>query len=348
MVSKKSSDPKQNATEEKTVKNTAAKKKNAPKANAAKSVASEKKKIVPETQNVNVVEEVLNVKSRNNAKKTEKASLTVSAQDSKDAMAKAPKNAEKGSKPALANAKRASVKENAKIAKAKKFAEMKEHPSEDIANEDSCAQNCCCGAWCSWVNAYKNMFNFKGRTSRFEFWSFMLINLFMFLIVGTALAFIPNTLVYLVLSLILCVAEFFVYLSAFTRRLHDAGYSAWKGFFRPLVFSWLIAFLLWLGIIFYQDAYPENINIYRSIYALVVLATLCYIYYTIKVFIAAGFFEEEHSANIYGAASFIDDAHKNRSLMYASLYILSMFILYLSTVVAAFYSVLMGMFLYGA
>ena len=345
MVSKKSSDPKQNATEEKTVKNTAAKKKNAPKAKAAKSVASEKKKVVPETQNVNVVEEVLNVKSRNNAKKTEKSSLTVSAKDSEDAMAKAPKNAEKGNKPALANAKRASVKENAKIAKVKKFAEMKEHPSEDIADVDACAQNCCCGAWHSWVNAYKNIFNFKGRASRFEFWSFMLINLFIFMIAGAILAFIPNTVIYLVLSLILCVAEIIVYLSAFTRRLHDAGYSAWKGFFRPLVFSWLATTLIWFGAVLLQDAYPDSTTMFITLYGFVILTMLMYIYYTIKIFIAAGFFEEEHNANIYGAASFIDDAHKNKSLIYASLYILSMFILYLSTVVTAFYGILMGMFM---
>ncbi len=345
MVSKKSSDLKQNVSEGKTVKNTAAQKKNAPKAKAAKTVTSEKKKVVPETQNVNVVEEVLNVKSRNIAKKTEKDSLTVSAKDSEEAMAKAPKNAEKGNKPALANAKRASVKENAKIAKAKKFAEMKEHPSEDITNEDSCAQNCCCGAWHSWVNAYKNIFNFKGRTSRFEFWSFMLINLFMFMIVGGILAFIPNTVVYLVLSLILCIAEIFVYLSIFTRRLHDAGYSAWKGFFKPLVFSWFFTLLIWFGAVFCQDAYPENTGTLLTLYSFVIFAMLMYIYYTIKIFIAAGFFEEEHNANVYGAASFIDDAHKNKSLIYASLYILSMFILYLSTVVTAFYSILMGMFM---
>ena len=50
---------------------------------------------------------------------------------------------------------------------------------------------------------------------------------------------------------------------------------------------------------------------------------IAYLYYCIKIFIAAGFFEEENGTNAYGAMSaYCDHAHKQRALRYAAIYLL--------------------------
>ncbi len=309
----------------------------APKSTTKKEVA---KKVVPETHNVDVVGEVLNVKSRNDAKKSSHASKNVKVN------AETPAIAEKSSKTVLANAKRSSVKENAKIAEAKKFAEMKEHPADvDVINE-TCGQDCCGGAWCAWIHAYKNIFNFKGRTSRFEFWSFMLINIFALLLVSLGIETLAPSTIALVLTVLIYLVEIVVYLSIFVRRLHDAGYSAWKGFFRPLLISWVLTGIVSFYGIMYPQSHPENVKTFISIASLAVVLLLVYGYYGIKTFIAAGFFEEEHNANVYGAASFIDDAHKMKSLRYAAIYLLIIILGYLISLSSIFYSALEALYSY--
>lgn len=295
------------------------------------------KQVVPETHNIDVVGEVLNTKSQNDAKKSSRATKTV------EVKAETPAVAEKSKKAVTPNVKRSSVKENAKIAEAKKFSEMKEHPADNVDVEEICSQGCCGGAWCAWLHAYKNMFNFKGRTSRYEFWSFMLINIFALLLFSLGLELITPSLITTALGIVIYLVEIMVYLSMFVRRLHDAGYSAWKGFFRPLLFSWILTFACALYIALYTPTDPLSLQV------LMLLAAICLIsygYYGIKTFIAAGFFEEERNANVYGAASFIDDAHKMRSLRYAAIYLLIVILGYLISLSSIFYSALEGLYSY--
>lgn len=296
------------------------------KADNAKTMAKKEAKAVPATANRDIAAEVLNIKSANEEKKTAKKS----GGSAKSAVAgNAVSEGEPGKK-AANNSKRAEVLENAKIAEAKKFLEMKETAP---ACESACAKKECTGcgggAFCSWIKAYKNIFNFKGRTSRFEFWSFMLINLFAVVLlafgVGFLSAFLPT--VSLVLTVILYVAEILVYLAIITRRLHDAGYAAWKGFFRPCLFNWIggMAFMIAAAYLFNEMAESGSGDLtgIKWTGGAAIALFIAYLYYCIKIFIAAGFFEEENGTNAYGAMSaYCDHAHKQRALRYAAIYLL--------------------------
>ncbi len=316
-------------------KKTAAKSKAAAPKNTAKKETT--KQVVPETHNVDVIGEVLNVKSQNDAKKSSHTAKAV------DVNAETPAVAEKSKKVSPTNAKRSSVKENAKIAEAKKFADMKAHPANSVELDETCEQDCCGGAWCAWIRAYKNMFNFKGRSSRFEFWSFMLINIFALLLFSLGLEFTTPSLITASLGIVIYLVEFVVFLSMFVRRLHDAGYSAWKGFFRPLLFSWILLVSVSLYLVMYTPTNPYELQLFLVLAAIFLIF---YGYYGIKTFIAAGFFEEERNANVYGAASFIDDAHKMRSLKYASIYLLIVIFGYLISLSSVVYSALLDLYSY--
>ncbi len=347
MVSKKTTASKLKASENKTDASVAEPKKkvSSSKSAAAKTSAVSKtnakkattKQLVTETNNVDVVGEVLSVKSPNNAKKSSRSAKAV------EVKAETPAAVEKSKKTVSATTKRSSVKENAKIAEAKKFAEMKEHPVDIDTIDEACTQGCCGGAWCSWLHAYKNMFNFKGRTSRYEFWSFMLINIFVLLLFSLGLEFITSSMLSTVFGVVIYLIQIMVYLSIFTRRLHDAGYSAWKGFFRPLLISWVLTFASAFYIALYTPTNPYALQL-SLLVAAVFLIT--YGYYCIKTFIAAGFFEEERNANVYGAASFIDDAHKMRGLRYASIYLLIIIFGYLISLSSVVYSTLQELYAY--
>ena len=241
--------------------------------------ADSKETNIPEAENHDIISEVMTIKSRNEEKK---AAKPAAAQTAKKAAAKsmpAEGVEEKGRKAVPENSKRAAVKENAKIAEAKKFLEMKE--SADAAGNvsENGESELCGGAFCAWARAYKNLFNFKGRTSRFEFWSSMLINMFVILLLvsgvaGTAYA-LQGGKIY-------------------------SGFSTGESFI-----------ILGCG-------------------AATLLVMMFYGYYSLKIFIAAGFFEEERGANQYGTASFYDAGHKAKSLRYAAIYLLLLLVGYLT------------------
>lgn len=302
--------------------------------------ADSKETNIPEAENHDIISEVMTIKSRNEEKK---AAKPAAAQTAKKAAAKsmpAEGVEEKGRKAVPENSKRAAVKENAKIAEAKKFLEMKE--SADAAGNvsENGESELCGGAFCAWARAYKNLFNFKGRTSRFEFWSSMLINMFVILLLVSGVAFaMPHAhKITTVLAILFYIAEVFFYLSLFVRRLHDAGYGAWKGFFRPFVLYWLLTGILSAaGTVYalqggkiYSGFSTGESFIILGCGAATLLVMMFYGYYSLKIFIAAGFFEEERGANQYGTASFYDAGHKAKSLRYAAIYLLFLLVGYLT------------------
>lgn len=273
------------------------------------------------------VDEVLEIKAHNEEKKLAKAE--------KKSLSKAKANdeeGEKGNKAVSASVKHAEIKEKALKAEAKKFISAK----VDALEEDTPSR--ACGIFNAWGRAYKNIFDFKSRTSRYEFWSFMLINFVLLSVViwsaGTWLfrSFYNTGMINwwgVGIGGIILVVEFAVYLALIVRRLHDTGKCAWRGNFRPLVYSLLLSLALSFGgdyIIPYSDAEiygGENTTaaILGIVYGLILLAVMfCYIYYAARLFLTAGFYEEDQEANAFGAPCFTEDCFKDKSFKYAALY----------------------------
>ena len=316
-------------------KNTAAGTKKAPSQNAAKkstlkttakkSVSSVSKstkvidKQVPVKANIDPMEKVMAIKAQNDAKKS-------------------PVVTGKGAKAAFST-KSKSVKENAQKVAAKKFAENKEEVS--TTKSCHCCLTCKDGLFSSWVRAYKNIFNFKGRTSRYETWGFMLLNFFFVIaFLGALVGFIgalengalaQSSLLLTEISLgilfIFILIEAIAYLSLIVRRLHDVGQPAWKGNFRPVIILSVLALLLGFGSFVIIQRLGDrllspdaNIISGLSLYVVLFLFILLALgYYTFKLLLVVSFFEEDDD-NAYGVANYTDKSFVIKAFKYAAIY----------------------------
>ena len=100
--------------------------------------------------------------------------------------------------------------------------------------------------------------------------------------------------------LLFLLAQVFVYLSLMVRRLHDTGFSAWKGFFRPLTYSTVATIVL--SLLFakyvnvggnltaenYLSTHVTNLVLAVSTF----VAVLTWMYYALKTFLVSFFYEE--------------------------------------------------------
>lgn len=305
---------------------------------------------VPQKENIDPMEKVLEIKAHNEeikaAKANRKASKKAAKADNHVVSSPAETAEEKGTKAVSCADRHNAVKEGAEKAAAKKFAEMKAEVEGDETEGCSCPfRN---GLFSAWGRAYKNIFNYKGRTSRYEFWSFMLINYVLMFLLFSGVAFylfngffaegnvsLVSSVVILVLVLII---EMLVFLSLNVRRLHDAGKTAWKGFFRPFIYTLVLGVVLSIGgeLLFGEDkgnellesentAYIAGALAYYLFYLVIAVANL---YYTIKIFLCTGFYEEdERVSGVYGDVRYNDETHKMLALRYASLYVVLLILL---------------------
>jgi len=266
--------------------------------------------------------------------------------------------------PASAKAKKSALKTTAKTTAVKKTSktvdtqvpvkenvnpleevmEIKAHNAEKkvskTAPKAAEAQSCCCcckdGIFSSWVRGYKNMFNFKGRASRYEFWGFSLMNLFfMLFVIGGLLLLSTNTTsafsidtICAVLFVAFLLIEVIVYLALAVRRLHDGGYTAWKGFFRPFIFSVIACILFSVGSAYIVEQMGNQLleadgltQIWLSLFVIVfIFVLLICMYYGAKIFIVTSFYEEDREDNEYGEVRYATACYKAKALKYTALY----------------------------
>ncbi|MBR3676409.1 MAG: DUF805 domain-containing protein [Alphaproteobacteria bacterium] len=102
----------------------------------------------------------------------------------------------------------------------------------------------------AYIRAYKNFFNFKGRTSRYDYWGFHLINFFVVILLYILSAYLApnsessakNVLIFLnIYQFVILIPSF----SAWVRRFHDTNKSALKWVLLPLVVCF--AFFVFAG-----------------------------------------------------------------------------------------------------
>lgn len=308
----------------------------------------------PVAGNKDVVASVLDIKAKNEAKKTAKQTKPKAA----GAAQKAAVVEEKGGKAVSAKSKRDTVKENAQKAEAKKFMALKESEPEK-----ECLK-CCCflglkNMFAAWFGAYKKIFNYKTRSSRYDFWAYMLINLFISLLIAIPYqsakyeAFFNGgevstllQIVYWIVSVVMLLAS----LALFVRRLHDMGQSGWKGFFRPMTFSalGLIALTVIGNALFPDTTKPEEVESLSAslLGGGILVLLLVNFYYLCKTAIAAGFIEGEQVENAYGLPMFADDCTKAKILRYASLYTV-IFVIYMTAMLVVAYYLSLAMLFRG-
>jgi len=218
-------------------------------------------------------------------------------------------------------------KKAAKGAKTQKVS-VKQNAPKVAAKSTSSSKG---GLWAAFINGYKNIFNFSGRTSRYEFWAFMLSNLIVCLIAlplllwASAMMYKSEMVMSGILIFVLLV-EVLVFLSLTVRRLHDTGVSAWDRYFRPVVMSFLATVLMVvLAVVIVSVVGPEALQttpwqIVSFFYGLLFIAImLALMYYTTKISVVSSYYEGDKAGNIYGAAEFNNDYYKAKGLQYTVL-----------------------------
>lgn len=308
----------------------------------------------PVAVNKDIVADVLDIKAKNETKKAQKAAKVTVAKTTQS-----PLMEEKGSKAVSAKNRRDAVKENAQKAEAKKFMALK----EEVAAKKEC-NGCCCflgikTLFAAWASAYKKIFNYNTRSSRYDFWAYMLVNLIVSLVIvipyqnekyqamfnGGEISAVLQV-IYWIISLIMLFAS----LALVVRRLHDFGVGGWKGFFRPMTFSALgiIVLMVVSDFVVSDEQIAENVeSVTAGVLGISVLVlVLVNFYYLCKTFIAAGFMEGEQAENAYGLPIFADDCTKAKVLRYASLYAV-IFSIYMVVMILVIYYLSMALFMGG-
>lgn len=234
------------------------------------------------------------------------------------------------------------TKEKVQKAESSKFMNKKIDikPVEQV----SCSKCNGCQTIQAFINGYKNIFNYNGRTSRFEFWGFLLITIIL-AVITSALSiplFVDNnlenktgtTVALFIVLLIIVLAG----LSMTVRRLHDLGFKGWKGFFAPLTYTFLILCGLFgwaqyeILSIMKDSGYTISPNLFNHIvmtanktafgigFILFVITLIVHIYYIFKTFIVVGFFEGENNVNEYGEPKYTDVCYRNITIRYIAIY----------------------------
>ena len=287
---------------------------------------------VPVKENIDMVQNVLSIKAHNEEVKKAKEIKKATKAPTKVA----PKaNVVAPTKSVAERSKSKIVKEKAQKTAVKKFTLEKE-----TAKAEPKACCCCCsgvkgGVIGAWARAYKNIFNFKGRTSRYEYWAYALANMFFSFFIGAGLNIISESTIVKTgqpcawcegFSSFMMFVWFLIALSLTVRRLHDCGYAAWKGFFRPTVIWCIVLMLLSIASTYAQlettDINAKGLSIVAmTIGAVAIVAFVAVIYYVCKTCIVSGFYEEEKADNTYGAPMYNDACYKRYGIRYAGLVI---------------------------
>lgn len=291
---------------------------------------------VPVKENINPVDQVLEIKAHNEEKKVVKAARKAPKAVRSQPKGKiSPKQAIRSRDAALA------VKSTAQQATAKKQTAIKNIPNDMPKYAVDTPK---IGVWAAWFRAYKNIFNFKGRSSRYEFWAFMLINLFavcIFTVIPVLLTAITGSQAFgLFCIFAFLLLEVIVYLSAIVRRIHDTGCSAWKGNFRPFVWFSLVMLLALLGFAlgigknfnFAGTMSKQDVMLVFYYFGIFVLATspfwLPIVYYSTKIGITSFYYEAEPQDNDYGKLYFSGPEFKAKGLKYTVLFSVCFYLLY--------------------
>lgn len=192
----------------------------------------------------------------------------------------------------------------------------------------------------TWFDGWRQTFNLKGRSSRFELWAFLLLNSILMVIVqlkcsytmsdrflraanlaGYSLTQIENRIIIAETVFYLTVfLPLFPIVSLIIRRMHDLGKLAWANYFEPVFMSVVAMSLLFLTLLELQKTDYEYIAM---------LLSVCFIttfygagFYALKTLITAMFYRGDANANQFGDARYNDDEHETHALNLSCLYFL--------------------------
>lgn len=191
-----------------------------------------------------------------------------------------------------------------------------------------------------WFDGWKKSFNIKGRTSRYELWTFIFFNSILTLFgqlwcrYHMSSKFVADaTQQGLTLEQIdsyVTAANYGLYLfyiipaipiiSLLIRRMHDLGLHSWNGYLEPMFKAFTASWLLFIIL--------TELNNTDFVYMTLIIAASNVVmlyaigFYGIKFLITTMFYRGENSTNQYGKAKYNTPEYENKALNLSCLYIL--------------------------
>ena len=193
-----------------------------------------------------------------------------------------------------------------------------------------------------WLDGWKKTLKLRGRSSRFELWTFMLINSVLTMMLqlkcsyflssrflqdahskGYSLETIDNYITFAQIAFyLIIIIPLFPLGSMLIRRMHDIGKLAWKNYLEPAFMGMVVLWALFLGIVY--------INNWEEVYSWVVLAMgICFTttlyaigYYLLKFLIPTLFYQGDLEINRFGKPQYNTDKHEEIALKFSCIYFL--------------------------
>jgi uncharacterized membrane protein YhaH (DUF805 family) len=202
-----------------------------------------------------------------------------------------------------------------------------------------------------WFEGWKKTFTLEGRSSRFELWTFILLNSILAIIAQLRCSYImsdrfitdahaqgytierieSNIIIAEIVFAIATLLPLAPTFSMLIRRMHDLGELAWKKYLEPVFMASATFGILGYALL----SIPDNDHAYLSMLISVFLITLFYsiLFYSAKFMIKTLFYTGDSKKNEYGKALFKDEKYEEQALNFICLYIL--FILTIGTLYLA-------------
>ena len=191
-----------------------------------------------------------------------------------------------------------------------------------------------------WIDGWKKSFNIKGRTSRYELWTFILFNSVLMLFgqlwcryhlstkftidatangltleqIGTytSIANICLYLFYIIPAIPIC--------SLLIRRMHDLNKHSWKGHLEPMFTGFITAWLLFLLLTELQNT--DYVYTTMIIAACNIVMIYAIGFYGLKFLLTTMFYRGEKEDNKYGKAKYNTEEYENKALNLSCIYFL--------------------------
>ena len=191
-----------------------------------------------------------------------------------------------------------------------------------------------------WFDGWKKTFSIQGRSSRFELWTFILLNSILAIIAqlrcsyimsnrfitdahayGYSLNQIENSII--IAEIVFTIATVIPLIPTFSmliRRMHDLGELAWKKYLEPIFMAFAT-----IGILGYAQLSINSEDLaYLSMIISVCIITLLYsgMFYSTKFLVKTLFYIGDNKKNEYGKAMYKDEMHEEQALNFICLYAL--------------------------
>jgi uncharacterized membrane protein YhaH (DUF805 family) len=191
-----------------------------------------------------------------------------------------------------------------------------------------------------WLDGWKKTFSLQGRSSRFELWTFILLNSILAIIAQLRASYIMsarfitdahakgysinqienNIIIAEVVFTIATVLPLIPTFSMLIRRMHDLGEIAWKKYLEPIFMAFTT-----IGILGYaQLSINSETLAYLSMIISVCIITLLYsaMFYSTKFLVKTLFYTGDSKKNEYGKAMYKEAMYEEHALNFICLYIL--------------------------